>query len=85
MANDSTSSTNTASVAEEPHDVALQRRIYAEFSEMPGLKLTLPQASRLFGVDRPRCEDVLGSLVEVGALVVVRGTFVRRDGGRWHS
>ena len=50
------------SVAIQDHDLHL--RIRAEFVEMPGLKLTLSQASRLFNLDRTECERVLGTLVE---------------------
>ena len=38
------------------------RRVRAEFLEMPGLKLTVPQAQRLWGVDRPTCEAVIDEL-----------------------
>ena len=39
-----------------PEDGDLDRRIRAEFVEMPGLKLTLPQAARLFNLEQARCE-----------------------------
>ncbi len=38
------------------------RRVRAEFLEMPGLKLTVPQAQRLWGVDRSTCEAVIDEL-----------------------
>jgi hypothetical protein len=41
-------------VADRTVDADLETRIRAEFAEMPGLKLTLPQASRLFNVERVR-------------------------------
>jgi hypothetical protein len=63
-------------------DVDLQARIRAEFSEMPGLKLTLPQAARLFHLEKNRCERVLGALVEVGELSNNGKTFGRADIGR---
>ena len=59
-----------------PHDGDLHVRIRAEFAEMPGLKLTLPQAARLFNLEKDRCERVLGRLVEAGALAVSGQTFV---------
>jgi hypothetical protein len=59
------------------HDEDLQFRIKAEFAEMPGLRLTLPQASRLFHVEAGRCARVMGRLVAVGALSVYKGSFVR--------
>ena len=58
-------------------DVELERRIRAEFSDMPGLKLTLPQACRLFNVERLRCERVLDALICDGDLLNIGGTFVR--------
>ena len=52
-------------------------RVWGEFAEMPGLKLTLPQASRLFQLEAARCEQVLGLLVDTGQLVVRGNTFLR--------
>jgi hypothetical protein len=39
------------------------RRIKAEFLEMPGLRLTLAQATRLWGIERALCESVVETLV----------------------
>jgi hypothetical protein len=44
-------------------------RVRAEFIEMPGLKLTLTQAQRLWGLDRPTCERVIEKLTASGFLV----------------
>jgi hypothetical protein len=44
------------------------RRILAEFEEMPGLMLTVPQAARLFGVDEARCRLVIDALVDLAYL-----------------
>lgn len=52
------------------------RRIAAEFAEMPGMTLTLSQASRLLGLPAAMCERVLGALIAAG---VVRHT----DDGRY--
>jgi hypothetical protein len=41
----------------------LLRRIWAEFMEMPGLRLTFLQAQRLWGMDAPTCKDLLENLV----------------------
>ena len=60
----------------------LHVRVRAEFMEMPGMKLTLPQAARLFNLDASRCERVLGSLVDSGALSAAGGVFMRADTGR---
>src|ERR1700686_900680 len=48
---------------------ALAFRVRAEFLEMPGLRLTLPQASRLWGLELPACRDVIE--------VLVRSAFLR--------
>lgn len=53
-------------------------RVRAEFEEMPGMTLTLPQAERLFGLD----QDLLRAIVEglVGASYLRRtrnGAFTR--------
>ncbi len=39
-------------------------RVIAEYREMPGLKLTPAQASRLWGMDRELCERLLERLAE---------------------
>jgi hypothetical protein len=56
---------------------AVLYRIRAEFAEMPGLKLTVPQASRLFHLEMVRCQQVLTSLVDTGQLVMRGNTFLR--------
>ena len=43
---------------EEVSDVILQR-IYGEFIEMPGMRLTLSQAQRLWGLDERTCQALL--------------------------
>jgi len=48
------------------------RRIRAEFLEMPGLKLTVPQAQRLWGIDRSTCEAVIEELTASRFLVRTR-------------
>jgi hypothetical protein len=64
--------------ARESRDRSLQARIQAEYDDMPGLNLTLPQASRLFSCDATTCARALARLVAAGALSVDEGTFVRR-------
>ena len=57
------------------------RRIRSEYVEMPGLRLTVAQAQRIFGLDRATCESVLEALVEAKFLRRARdGAFVRVDG-----
>jgi hypothetical protein len=48
------------------------RRVRAEFLEMPGLKLTIPQAQRLWGIDRMTCEAVIETLMEARFLLRTR-------------
>jgi hypothetical protein len=38
-------------------------RVRSEFKEMPCLRLTLPQASRLWGLDRATSQHVINALV----------------------
>lgn len=76
-------SPNSVRVRSEEHDLqALQMRVSAEFREMPGLTLTLPQAARLFSIDAARCERVLGALVEGGVLATNGHAFARAGGVR---
>jgi DNA-binding IclR family transcriptional regulator len=41
----------------------LLRRIKAEYIEMPGLRLTVAQAGRLWGLDGSSCRDLLERLI----------------------
>ena len=44
------------------------RRIYSEYLEMPGLRLTRAQGQRLWGLDPAACGEALEALVETGFL-----------------
>jgi hypothetical protein len=56
------------------------QRIRGDFLEMPGLKLTLAQGQRLWGIDRTACEVALASLVSAEFLRQTReGAYMRRD------
>jgi len=55
----------TASLPEEPQ----LRRIRGEYLEMPGLRLTRPQAQRLWGLDEQTCVKLLDRLVDLKFLV----------------
>jgi hypothetical protein len=58
----------------------LLERIRAEFLEMPGLKLTLAQARKIFGLKTDETKELLNSLTEEGFLVRdTRGAYRRRD------
>ncbi len=48
------------------------RRVRAEFMEMPGLKLTLCQAARLWAMDAGTCAAVLSTLVDAHFLIQTR-------------
>jgi hypothetical protein len=61
----------------ERFDVAL-RRAQAEFNEMPGLQLTVAQASRLWSFDSVLCSAVLSTLVERRFLVQTRNASFAR-------
>jgi hypothetical protein len=53
-------------------------RIQMEYLEMPGLKLTLRQARRLWNLPGDLCESALATLVEKGFLTQARdGSFLR--------
>jgi hypothetical protein len=47
---------------------ALVERVKAEFNEMPGLRLTVPQATRLWGMERALCLTVVEALVSASFL-----------------
>ena len=67
------------SAQQEPLDDVL-RRVQGEYIEMPGLRLTLAQAQRLWGLDRNACDALLGALVDAKFLLRTRdGAFVRSD------
>ncbi len=59
-------------------------RIHAEYQEMPGLKLTLAQASRLFNLEPTRCAKALDTLVSDGLLRIDGHMFLHARGGRQH-
>ena len=57
-------------------------RVRAEFVEMPGLELTLPQAVRLWGLGADDCRHVLDSLADAGFLKWTARRTVVRTGAR---
>jgi hypothetical protein len=62
-------------------DVVAQR-VRAEFEEMPGMTLTMPQASRLFGIESELCRAVMERLVGSAYLRWTRtGAVTRGDRG----
>ena len=64
----------------EPSIPEIISRIRAEYDTLPGLSLTLPQAARLWDVDKERCAALLDALVDCGFLVCgTDGRFLRAD------
>jgi hypothetical protein len=56
----------------------LTRRVQAEYAEMPGLSVTLPQAQRLLAIDEPTCALIFRSLIKRGLLRrTSQGRYVR--------
>lgn len=59
------------------------QRVYSEFLEMPGLRLTIQQAQRLWGLDEVTCLALLELLVARRFLCRNgRGTYARLTEGR---
>ena len=64
-----------------PED-ALVTRVRGEYREMPGMRLTLDQAMRLWMLDRLTCSSLLDSLVAAHFLEQDRnGRYVRAHSG----
>jgi hypothetical protein len=60
--------------------VSLVARIKAEYREMPGLQLTERQMQRMWGLDRPTWEVVIGTLVSQRIIVkTCRDVYARAD------
>ena len=53
-------------------------RVRNEFIEMPGLRVSVPDAMRLWGLDRDECQRVIDALVSASFLQRTRrGEIVR--------
>ena len=62
------------------------QRVYSEFMEMPGLRLTCEQAQRLWGLDAETCRQLLEFLVDAGFLCRPHhGMYTRLTDGRRRS
>jgi hypothetical protein len=57
---------------------ALVERIRGEFLEMPGLRLTVAQASRLWGLDTLSCRAVIDALIGTAFLRWTAGERIAR-------
>jgi len=63
-------------------DESLLNRIRGEFSEMPGLSLTIRQALRLFDLHEDACRLAFAALVRQGFLAQSRSGLFHRS---WQS
>jgi hypothetical protein len=63
-------------------DLNLMARVYGEYLEMPGLQLTLAQASRLWNIQPATSAHVLERLVDASFLRRAGDRYVRADSGR---
>jgi hypothetical protein len=67
-----------------PTPDTLLTRVRAEYHEMPGLRLTLAQACRLWQVDATTCEGLLDTLIRQHFLARTRdGAFIAVS--RWQE
>ncbi len=72
----------TVSLFTTIHDDAVLRRVRGEFREMPGMRLTIEQASRLWTLDRDTCANIFHSLVATRFLEAdANGRFRKAHGG----
>ena len=65
----------------EPSEMLMSHvieHIRAEYVEMPGLSVTLPQAARLWGLSTSQSERLLSTLVDSGFLLCDRKGVYRR-------
>jgi hypothetical protein len=61
--------------------VNLVQRIREEFEEAPGLRVTVREAARFWGLDETTCGRVLEQLLAVGFLATGRDGRYRQTGG----
>ena len=74
---------NRAALTPSALSPQLLNRIRSEYREMPGLRLTLLQARRLWGLDILTCSAALSALEASGFLSTTRdGAFVLGDATR---
>jgi hypothetical protein len=65
-----------------PIDDRLLQRVRSEFTEMPGLRLTVEQASRLWNTDAATSVALLDALVELRFLRLTNNQYGRTNAGR---
>jgi hypothetical protein len=79
-----THTTHTAHTAVLPRcPLDLTALVRAEYLEMPGLCLTIAQATRLWNVGRDECLQTLDALTRAGFLYQSRDQYLRTGCGRW--
>jgi hypothetical protein len=66
-------------------DADLWERVQGEYREMPGLQLTLAQASRLWNTNIAVSQTVLDALVETAFLRRSGSHYVRAECGGWSA
>ena len=72
----------TVSVFRTVADDALACRVRGEFSEMPGMRLTLEQAMRMWTMNRETCKSLLRSLLATRFLEIDgSGRYRKAHGG----
>jgi len=77
-----TTETQTSASFKSDTMIDLRWRIRSEYLEMPGLRLSLDQASRLWGLERAACESLLDALIGINFLQRDRdGRYLRRGSG----
>ena len=69
-------------MAQAQIDPNVHARIRAEYHEMPGMRLTTAQASRLFNLEPASCALVLDALVTDGVLWTNGREFLGSNVGR---
>ena len=82
MIDSDTDSTTTRADGLTQTDRALRERVRGEYLEMPGLRLTLAQAARLFDLELRLCSQVLETLVTDGMLWTNGREFLGNNVGR---
>lgn len=60
----------------------LRDRVRGEYREMPGLRLTVAQAARLFNLDHAQCGQLLDTLVTDGAICTNGREYFGTNAGR---
>jgi hypothetical protein len=63
-------------------DARLLQRVRSEYAEMPGLQLTVQQASRLWNTDLSTSTAILDALVELRFLRMSGSRYLIADSGR---